>query len=234
MISNLGLYPGVLFIRVLNNIIVECISSVFRHYSEVSSQIATWLADFRATSTIPIDTLTNKSFEMSSSTMIKLGTAITMKKLIKKAMRSTTELAAPGIEAIIESSIARLEVPMTEREQLICEITSKSKRDDLNFIESLIHQQMIQTHSNDDDFIGFMFYLGLLLNSSKWDSVKALPNYEAITGNLHLYPIAMNQILRIKHIVFPSIDDLWISDGIKISVGTLKISSPFFARADDS
>lgn len=211
MITNLGANSGFAFDRIVTLAAAECIVNIFKKYIECIQYMPEWYSTLRNKGSLPQDSLGSPTFNFCCTEMIRLGCAMTLREIVLIEMKTGMSNSVPGIQQIIDAAIDRITVTLTGKEHLICEACSL--KDSMYFIQQNVEKAKIDKQS---DFSQFMFFIGLLLNNNIWNDSKYYADYEAISRNLHLFPIALKAFIQVKNSLFVTVDDLALEHGFKV------------------
>lgn len=209
-IRNLGISSAFAVDRIATSTISTSMISILREYLKLHATINEWHQKFRKTNELPPESLSMAGLDQCCVDMIRLGCAMQLRELVKSEMRYAINHAAAGFESMIDASFDRITVQLDEREQLICEACSQ--HDTMFFVGEIIDNAKLDKPS---DFVPFMFFFGLLLNNVMWDSVKYYTEFDAISKNLHLFPVALNAFIKLQTKILVSIDDKIFENGMK-------------------
>ncbi|OHS99884.1 hypothetical protein TRFO_08189 [Tritrichomonas foetus] len=233
-IKNLGVNAGLAYDRVVTHVAARSITKIFKKFLEISNDLSIWHNSFKSSTQLPPESLSSPVFNECCEEMIRLGCTMTLRVIILDEMRKCISTAVPGLEQMVDAAMDRITVTLSGKEQLICETVSH--RDSMYFIQQIIELQKIDKQT---DFIKFMFFIGLLLNNSKWDDIKYHTDYDSISYNLHLFPIALNAFIEVRNTLFISADDLAMEAGVKTLYQTFgavvnskkEVNGPNYAKA---
>ena len=210
MIKNLGINCALAYDRIVTHQIAKDIIEIFNVFVELSNDLNSWLNDFKSKNILPRESLTSPQLDKCCELMINLGCSAVLRDLIKNEMCNAMSDAVPGLQQMVDAAIDRINVTLSGKEQLIIETVSH--RDTLYFVQQIIEKGKIDKQT---DFIKFMFFIGLLLNNNKWDKIQYISDFETITGNLHLFPKALELFFDVRQSLFLTPDDLALETGTK-------------------
>lgn len=192
MIHNLGLHGGFRIYRILVHRAAKAIMKIINVFNEMKN-IGTLLDDFNNKDILPPEMPASKGgIETSSKELIILGVCLQLRAILREEMSSAVNEAAPGIIPLIEASLYRINLIQNPEQALISEMIS-GNNDDLIFIEEIIAKQKIPQLTNLNQFF---FFLGLNFIGKRWIKSEYLSNYDAITENMHLLPIATKALIQ--------------------------------------
>jgi hypothetical protein len=107
----------------------------------------------------------------------------------------------PGCRDIVKAAVLRRQTPPSEVEMLFVEVADLIT-DDFTFVKRAIG--VIEVDTDQSTLKAFMFFIALHFNHTRWDDVRYMPEFDAFTGNLHLFPIATNAFLQSLDVFFRS------------------------------
>lgn len=218
IVNNLGINAAFAFDRILTHAAAECIVNIFKKYNQVIKEMPEWFSNLKKTNTLPQESLSSPIFNFCCLEMIRLGCAMTLRAIVLSEMKLSLNNSVPGIQQLIDAAVDRITVTLTGKEHLICEAVSQ--KDSMYFIQQNVDKAKLDKQS---DFSQFMFFIGLLLNNDVWSNVKYYVDYEAISKNLHLFPIALKAFINVKNSLFVTVDDLALEHGFKIFYQTFGV-----------
>lgn len=192
MIHNMGLHGGFRIYRILIHRAAKSIMKIIKVFNDMKN-IDALLDDFNKKDTLPPEMPTSKGgIETSSKELIILGICMQLRAILREEMCNAVNEAAPGLKSLIDASLYRINTVKTSEQSLISEMVS-GNNDDLIFIEKIISKQKKVTLTNLNQFF---FFLGLNFIGKRWIKSKYLSNYDAITENMHLLPIATKVLIH--------------------------------------
>jgi hypothetical protein len=183
--------------------------SIVKKFASPSIQKALreWFEDFRKKDQIPSvpETL---NFDASED-ILRLGLCLQVRGLIRKAMREVTREALPGFCELVEAERRRLNRELDGFERILIEIVGSDDSDFAAIGNFIAHSGQKLPTLTDPNL--FLFYIALHLGLPKWEDaplvkqakflprepVRYMANYNAFTGNFHLFPIATWAFLRL-------------------------------------
>ena len=177
-----------------------------------------WFDNLKKNSSLPQESISSPIFNFCCLEMIRLGCAMQLREIILAEMKQSVNESVPGIQQIVDAAVDRITVTLTGKEHLICEAVSQ--RDSAYFIEQNVEKVKFDKQS---DFSQFMFFIGLLLNNEAWSKARYYVDYEAISKNLHLFPIALKAFILVKNSLFVTVDDLALEHGFKVFYTTFGV-----------
>jgi hypothetical protein len=189
----------------------------------------------------------------ASEDIVRLGLCLQVRGLLREATREVTQEALPGFCELVEAAKRRLNRAPDGFERILIEIVGGDDSDFAaigNFLAQSGEKLPVLTDLNL-----FLFYIALHLGLPKWEDVplvkqsKFIPrepvrymaNYDAFTGNFHLFPIATWAFLRLLPTFFDrsKVGDEAVTEALDIFFATLaqiaalkkQGNCPFTARA---
>ena len=128
---------------------------------------------------------------------------------IQKFTEILNDIGRCGADNFPDNIVAAGRLPKGSRFALVVEVIDDRPRiKDVRFAEAVTVIPLT-------DFIKFMFFIGLLLNNNKWDKIQYISDFETITGNLHLFPKALELFFDVRQSLFLTPDDLALETGTK-------------------
>lgn len=210
LISNLGIYAAYEIDNILITYISQTMVTIFNDYTTLTKgELNNWLQDFRTGGSKWFEAFNKPEIQKSAKEMIRLGSLLVIRDMLRSAIYNVTEKAIPGFSTLIKTFYKTNEIS-SEKESLFIELFTTLPY--YHFIEISIRNHNIQKTT---DAIQFFFYLSLLLGSPEWQDVIYSPENEAITKNLHLFPIAMNIIINMFNNFSVSCDFHIIVEGMQ-------------------
>ncbi|KAH0792790.1 hypothetical protein GPJ56_003268 [Histomonas meleagridis] len=198
MIHNLGLHGGYRLDRILTHRSAKAMMKIFKVFTDMKN-IEQLLDDFNKRDALPQDMPTNKGgIETSCKELLILGICLQLRSLLREEMSKASNESSPGIKNIIDASVYRIKQFQSAEQALICEMIS-GDTNDLTFIEEIICKNNYNPLRNVNQFF---FFLGLNFISKRWDRCKYISNYDTITGNMHLLPLATKALIHELQLFF--------------------------------
>lgn len=216
LIKNHGLQCGVQIDRVLIEHIVRSVEFIFQKYSDISIQLSNWYDLHVKTNFLFIPTNFGDDeihFDETLEEMIKLGTTLTLRKLLRQQMKKVANEGCPGISQLIEggfSSTSKARVT-TESEKLLMEVFSGEET--YHFI---LRHLTSRNSQQQTDIVKFFFFLSLILNNSAFESLKFYKQFKAMKRNIHLFPVAFDLLINTFPVFFTSNDENSIKKGMDL------------------
>jgi hypothetical protein len=199
LFENLGIHAGWQLDRLLVQRAAKCMNEFFNEFVGHRS-LQSWLTAFFEKDVLPSETTNPRMFATSCNEFLKLGVCLQLRCLLRSAIGRIFDEKLPGFRHLTKSAVLRKQSPRSDLEALIIEF-SDVVPEDLTYVKknmALIHGEY-PLHPNVNWFI---FFIALHFNLPKWDNVRHMPQYDAFTENLHLFPVATNAFLNALEIFF--------------------------------
>lgn len=190
----------------------QIITKLYKYYNDNSPEIASYFADYQKGGNSWVKYASNsKILDEVGSLIINLGATMTVRKLLREAMRDYCEITLPGFYSLVNAAISRIQNQPNERESLIIEILSS--RPFFHYIATSIDKTgLIKT----TDALCFFFFLSLSMALPKWKTIMYDPETEYITYNFHLYPAGLDCILNVLPSLSNSNDQRDVTNGMSL------------------
>ena len=209
LIANLGIQAGFCLDKILLTNASELMMSIFSIYTSLSTEINLWYSDFKANNNSWVQAAQNQQILQASNEIIKLGSILIIRQLLRSTMSELTDLSIPGLTQLMTSAIKRTPDRIGQKEVIVIEALSFHSYKTLEILlsEKTIHQT--------SDPIQFFFFLGLLLINPKWNDTRFSPDNELLTHNLHVIPTAVDAFIHLLRFFCTSNDSKIIGTGMQ-------------------
>jgi hypothetical protein len=198
LVRNLGIHAATHIDRLLLQHLAPAMLSFFREFPS-QKMLPLWLSNFFERDQLPPDSVNGRGFAASCQEFLRLGVILELRALVRTAVRKVTDDSIPGCRDIVKAAVLRREGPPSEVEMLFVELADLVPND-FTLISRIL--AMVQGQAEQTNLNAFMFFIALHFNHSRWDDTKYMPEFDAFTGNLHLFPIATSAFLQCLDVLF--------------------------------
>jgi hypothetical protein len=198
LVRNFGIHVAAHIDRILLHYISQSMLAFFGEFASLKMS-SVWLVNFFERDALPPESVNSRAFTASCQEFVRLGAILELRALVRTAVHKVMDESLPGCRDILKAAVLRREGPPSEVETLLVEIADIIPGD-FAFIKRILG--MVRGEADQTNLNAFMFFIAIHFNHTRWDDVRYMPDFDAFTGNLHLFPIATNAFWQSLDVFF--------------------------------
>lgn len=216
IVKNLGLHAALRIDRIFIHKIASLLNDIYNAFLTSFSrfELNNWFTDFTLHGKMPSDEsikkiLSSVDFNGLCKKVVLLGSCVTMRANLLDVIKMVVNDTIPGFQEILLSSLPD-SLEMSPIQALVAEaiLGSDSPGSNVFFHKFFEGPFKIVAYPNISHFF---FFLALLLTNKIWDNCIYLPEFDSITENLHLFPVAVKTFIQL-HTIFFTKEDVTIRE----------------------
>ncbi|OHT14745.1 hypothetical protein TRFO_03009 [Tritrichomonas foetus] len=213
LIDDFGPHFAIQISAILTNQISDSITKIFQNFYQESPTILKFYGNFRNDQKLPSNQEIQSILPLCDE-MIKLGSAVAIRRLLRSQIQKSSDIYLPGFSSILANAIRNVNIAFMVGGKHNLLVEAFGGTESYKFAkENLAKKKLIP----QSDFIRFCFYLSLLLKNDIFDEVKFNASYESMTNNVHLFPVAMGAIIDCCiGTLFTACDDKIVKEGLHL------------------
>jgi len=204
LIQNLGIHCGARIDAMLTQRATSAMKTVYEKYLATKHQLVQWKNFIESKNDLPLESSSIGRLDDAGNEMIVLGVCLTLRSLLLNEIKDFSEQCAHGIKGFIDAAFKKeMNVEAISPESLLKELFCGDPS-----YQPFIRSRLLRFNiEKDDDLHLFFLFLSLILFSHQWDQSKYIPLYQAITNNLHLFPVAASAMIQHIDIFFKRLEN---------------------------
>jgi hypothetical protein len=218
LFTHFGLHAAFVLDHIAITTAAKSIAELMRIYNSLRPHIPVWVTQLSELATI----VTRPEITAGAREMVRLGVALTIRRLVREAASSVFSCLFPGVGALISSAHAGATRRPTEQETLVLELCTPH---DITLCISQALQEypleraVLITH--------LCFFLALTIGASEIADAKHQRRYESLEGNAHLFAPAFVMMVDLaksgRVVLDPGNEAAGISEFYRIAAHLLEL-----------